>query len=55
VTAASYREGMASQIDEIDAQVTLTEARVNHSRTRHQIYVAGARLENLIGRAAEPK
>ena len=49
ITAASYREGLASQVDEIDAQVTLTEARVNHSRTRYQIYVAGARLDNLIG------
>ena len=49
VTAASYREGMTSQVDEIDAQVTLTGARVNHSRTQYQIYVAGARLENLIG------
>jgi len=53
VTAASYREGMASQVDEIDAQVTLTEARVNHSRTRYQIYVAGAKLENLMGGIAE--
>jgi outer membrane protein TolC len=54
VTAASYREGMASQIDEIDAQVTLTEARVNSSRTRYQIYVAKAKLENLMGRIVEP-
>ena len=49
VTAASYREGMASQVDEIDAQVTLTEARVNYFRTRYQIYVAGAKLNNLMG------
>lgn|GEM_PF-1221942 len=49
VTAASYREGLASQVDEIDAQVTLTEVRVNHSRTRYQIYVAGAKLKNLMG------
>jgi outer membrane protein TolC len=53
VTAASYREGIASQVDEIDAQVTLTEARVNYSRTRYQIYLAAAKLENLMGGIAE--
>jgi outer membrane protein TolC len=52
-TSASYREGLASQVDEIDAQVTLTEARVNHSRTRYQIYMAGAKLENLMGEITE--
>jgi outer membrane protein len=54
VTAASYGEGISSQVDEIDAQVTLTEVRVNYSKTRYQMYVAKAKLENLMGEFIEP-
>jgi len=49
ITEASYREGLVTQVDEIDAQVTLTEARVNHASTRYEVYKAQARLENLLG------
>jgi outer membrane protein TolC len=49
VTEASYREGLATQVDEIDAQVTLTEARVTHAQTQYEMYKAQAKLENLMG------
>jgi outer membrane protein TolC len=49
VTEASYREGMVTQVDEIDAQVILTEARVTYARTRYGMYTAQAVLKNLIG------
>ncbi len=54
VTTASYREGLSSQVDEIDAQLTLTEARVNDARTRYQMYVAQAKLDHLMGGIFEP-
>jgi len=49
VNEASYREGMATQVDKIDAQMTLTEARVNYASTRYEIYKVQARLESLMG------
>lgn len=45
-----YREGMASQIEYIDARTTMTQVEVNRIVTIYENYIRWAELERVLGK-----
>ena len=45
-----YKEGLGSELEVKDADVSLSEARINFTNAVHDYLVAQATLDNLLGR-----
>ncbi len=48
-----YKEGVGSELEVKDADVSLSESRINYTNTVHDYLVAKATLYNLVGRVDE--
>jgi len=44
-----YKSGLGSNLEEIDAQVALTQARVDYLQAQHDLLIAKARINKVIG------
>ena len=50
-----FREGLATQVEVLDSQLALTQARTNQARTLYRLNLAHARIERALGLAREGK
>ncbi|MGK7346116.1 MAG: TolC family protein [Candidatus Nitrospinota bacterium M3_3B_026] len=49
IAAERREEGMGTRLELLDAQLALTNARINQSRSLYEVSLAGARLERAMG------
>ena len=45
-----FKAGVGTNLEEIDAQVALTQARIDFLDAQHELQIAKARLNKVIGR-----
>lgn len=50
VSELRYKAGVGTTLEEIDAQVTLTQARVNHLQALFDVEIAKAKINKVVGR-----
>ncbi|MBX6363395.1 MAG: TolC family protein, partial [Gemmatimonadetes bacterium] len=53
LTEMRYREGLATQLDVLNARLSLQQARLNQVQALHDVYVAAARAERALGTPVE--
>ena len=50
VSSLRYRSGVGTNLEVIDAQVALTQARINYSQAQFDLEIAKAKINKVVGR-----
>ena len=45
-----YKSGVGTNLEVIDAQVAVTQARIEHLQSEHDLQIAKAKINKVIGR-----